>query len=126
MCIFVVSHYCLLLTWVKYYAWFGASVQTCSRYVFMLSMNRLQIRSEYTYLKTHYLHVFQVKEIYNFVQDDLTTEDVLLLDCQSEIYVWIGSNSNLKSKKQALTLGLVRFLFIWPTMCAMYYSVCSK
>ncbi|CAA7051984.1 unnamed protein product [Microthlaspi erraticum] len=47
-----------------------------------------------------------VKEIYNFVQDDLTTEDVLLLDCQSEVYVWIGSNSNVKSKQQALALGL--------------------
>ncbi|CAL9234875.1 unnamed protein product [Arabidopsis halleri] len=47
-----------------------------------------------------------VKEIYNFVQDDLTTEDVLLLDCQSEVYVWIGLNSNIKSKQEALTLGL--------------------
>jgi hypothetical protein len=47
-----------------------------------------------------------VKEIYNFVQDDLTTEDVFLLDCQSEVYVWIGSNSNIKSKEEALTLGL--------------------
>ncbi|XP_024003732.1 villin-1 [Eutrema salsugineum] len=50
--------------------------------------------------------VLKVKEIYNFVQDDLTTEDVLLLDCQSEVYVWIGLNSNIKSKQQALTLGL--------------------
>lgn len=47
-----------------------------------------------------------MKEIYNFVQDDLTTEDVFLLDCQSEVYVWIGSNSNIKSKEEALTLGL--------------------
>ncbi|CAN8285439.1 unnamed protein product [Cochlearia groenlandica] len=50
--------------------------------------------------------VFQVKEIYNFVQDDLTTEDVLLLDCQCEVYVWIGLNSNVKTKEQALNLGL--------------------
>ncbi|XP_010521943.1 PREDICTED: villin-1 isoform X2 [Tarenaya hassleriana] len=48
----------------------------------------------------------KVKEIYNFVQDDLTTEDVLLLDCQSEVYVWIGLNSKVNSKQQALTLGL--------------------
>lgn len=58
-----------------------------------------------------------MKEIYNFVQDDLTTEDVLLLDCQSEVYVWIGLNSNIKSKQEALTLGLVIFLFIWPSQC---------
>ncbi|XP_023640601.1 villin-1 isoform X1 [Capsella rubella] len=50
--------------------------------------------------------LLKVKEIYNFVQDDLTTEDVLLLDCQSEVYVWIGLNSNIKSKQEALTLGL--------------------
>ncbi|KAH0854555.1 hypothetical protein HID58_063721 [Brassica napus] len=31
---------------------------------------------------------------------------ILLLDCQTEVYVWIGLNSNIKSKQQALTLGL--------------------
>nr|VDC70758.1 unnamed protein product [Brassica rapa] len=50
--------------------------------------------------------VLKAKEVYNFVQDDLTTEDVLLLDCQTEVYVWNGLNSNIKSKQQALTLGL--------------------
>ncbi|PRQ34453.1 putative villin/Gelsolin, ADF-H/Gelsolin-like domain-containing protein [Rosa chinensis] len=49
---------------------------------------------------------FKVQEIYNFTQDDLNTEDVLVLNCHIEIYVWIGSHSNIKSKQQALTLGL--------------------
>ncbi|KAK9280361.1 hypothetical protein L1049_014050 [Liquidambar formosana] len=49
---------------------------------------------------------FKVKEIFNFTQDDLTTEDVLVLDCHQEIFVWIGSHSNIRSKQQALTLGL--------------------
>ena len=49
----------------------------------------------------------QVKEIYNFSQDDLTTEDVLVLDCHIELYVWIGGHSSVKSKQQALTFGLV-------------------
>ncbi|XVF19874.1 hypothetical protein REPUB_Repub11eG0148600 [Reevesia pubescens] len=49
---------------------------------------------------------FQVKEIYSFTQDDLTTEDVLLLDCQKEIYVWIGCHSTIKSKQVALNLSL--------------------
>lgn len=48
---------------------------------------------------------FKVKEIYNFTQDDLTTEDVLILNCHDEIYIWIGCHSNVKSKQQALTLG---------------------
>ncbi|WVY94222.1 hypothetical protein V8G54_033310 [Vigna mungo] len=46
-----------------------------------------------------------VKEIYNYTQDDLITEDVLLLDCQREIYVWVGLHSAVKSKQEALNLG---------------------
>ncbi|XP_057955773.1 villin-1 isoform X3 [Malania oleifera] len=49
---------------------------------------------------------FKVKEIFNFTQDDLTTEDVLVLDCSIEIYVWIGRHSNVQSKQQAFSLGL--------------------
>ncbi|XP_024981262.1 villin-1 isoform X1 [Cynara cardunculus var. scolymus] len=48
----------------------------------------------------------KVKEIFNFTQDDLTTEDVLVLDCCSEIFVWIGHNSVVKLKQQALSIGL--------------------
>ncbi|KAK9081161.1 hypothetical protein Syun_030524 [Stephania yunnanensis] len=39
----------------------------------------------------------QVKEIFNFTQDDLTTEDLLILDCQIEIYVWMGNHANVKT-----------------------------
>ena len=67
---------------------------------------------------THYFNVindgldiiFQVKEIYNYTQGDLITEDVLLLDCQREIYVWVGLHSTVKSKQEALNLGLVSIL----------------
>ncbi|GFZ01612.1 villin-like 1 [Actinidia rufa] len=48
----------------------------------------------------------QVKEIFNFSQDDLTTEDVLVLDYHSDIYVWIGRHSSVTSKQDALTIGL--------------------
>jgi hypothetical protein len=54
--------------------------------------------------------MFQVKEIYNYTQDDLITEDVLLLDCQREIYIWVGLHSVVKSKQEALNLGLVSCL----------------
>lgn len=47
-----------------------------------------------------------MKEIYNYTQDDLITEDVLLLDCQREIYIWVGLHSVVKSKQEALNLGL--------------------
>ncbi|KAL3530874.1 hypothetical protein ACH5RR_010196 [Cinchona calisaya] len=49
---------------------------------------------------------FKAKEIFNFSQDDLTTEDVLILDCHSEVYVWVGRQSSVNSKHEALNLGL--------------------
>lgn len=55
--------------------------------------------------------MFQMKEVYNYTQDDLITEDVLLLDCQREIYIWVGLHSVVKSKQEALNLGLVSSLF---------------
>ncbi|XP_021891713.1 villin-1 isoform X2 [Carica papaya] len=56
-------------------------------------------------------HLFTCSWTTSDFKDDLTTEDVLVLDCQSEIYVWIGHNSTVKSKEQALHLGL-KFLEI--------------
>lgn len=48
----------------------------------------------------------KVKEIFDFTQDDLTTEDVLVLNCHNEIHVWVGRHSKVTSKQQALSLGL--------------------
>ncbi|MFS7953504.1 putative villin headpiece, villin/Gelsolin, ADF-H/Gelsolin-like domain superfamily [Helianthus anomalus] len=48
----------------------------------------------------------KVKEIFSYTQDDLTTEDVLILDCYTEIFVWVGHNSAVKSMQQALSIGL--------------------
>ena len=78
-----------------------------------------------------------MKEIYNFTQDDLTTEDVLVLDCHNELYVWIGCHSKVKSKQQALTFGLVNqrsilcFFFFFQKLkyltmrTAMHSRVCA-
>lgn len=53
----------------------------------------------------------QVKEIYNFAQDDLTTEDVLVLNCHNEIYLWLGCLSNVEGKEQAFDLAHVNKYF---------------
>lgn len=50
----------------------------------------------------------QVAEIYNFSQDDLMTEDMFILDCHSDIFVWVGQKVDSKTKMQALTIGEVR------------------
>ncbi|KAG8651787.1 hypothetical protein MANES_06G021432v8 [Manihot esculenta] len=47
----------------------------------------------------------KVAEIYNFTQDDLMTEDIFVLDCHSEIFVWVGQQVDSKSKMDALTIG---------------------
>ncbi|OMO97015.1 Villin headpiece [Corchorus capsularis] len=47
----------------------------------------------------------QVKEIYNFTQDDLMTEDIFILDCHSDIFVWVGQQVDTKNKLQALAIG---------------------
>ncbi|XLU42163.1 hypothetical protein S245_036977, partial [Arachis hypogaea] len=47
----------------------------------------------------------KVKEIYNFFQDDLMTKDIFILDCHSEIFVWVGQGVDPKSRMQSLTIG---------------------
>lgn len=48
---------------------------------------------------------FEVEEIYNFAQDDLLTEDVLLLDTHAEVFVWVGQSANSKEKQSAFDIG---------------------
>jgi hypothetical protein len=49
--------------------------------------------------------LLKVKEVFIFCQDDLATEETLVLDCNSEIYVWVGLHSDVTSKEQALNIG---------------------
>lgn len=51
----------------------------------------------------------QVCEIHNFNQDDLMTEDVYILDCHTDIFLWVGQEVPSKTKTQALAIGQVRF-----------------
>ncbi|KAL8136385.1 hypothetical protein V2J09_002386 [Rumex salicifolius] len=46
-----------------------------------------------------------VSEVYNFTQDDLMTEDMFILDCHSDIFVWVGQQVDSKTKMKALTIG---------------------
>ncbi|CAI9787539.1 unnamed protein product [Fraxinus pennsylvanica] len=48
---------------------------------------------------------FEVEEIYNFSQDDLLTEDILILDTHAEVCVWIGQSVDLKDKQNAFEIG---------------------
>ncbi|CAH8386465.1 unnamed protein product [Eruca vesicaria subsp. sativa] len=44
-------------------------------------------------------------EIFNFSQDDLMTEDIFILDCHTEVYVWVGQQVDPKKKPQVLAIG---------------------
>ncbi|KAF8102596.1 hypothetical protein N665_0198s0294 [Sinapis alba] len=47
----------------------------------------------------------KVTEIFNFTQDDLMTEDIFILDCHTEIFVWVGQQVDPKKKPQVLAIG---------------------
>ncbi|KAL8225359.1 hypothetical protein R6Q57_017916 [Mikania cordata] len=50
---------------------------------------------------------FCIEEIYNFEQDDLLTEDVMVLDTHAEIIVWVGQSVDPKEKQNAFEIGQV-------------------
>jgi advillin len=47
-----------------------------------------------------------VNEVSPFTQDDLDTSDVMILDCGTSIYVWVGSHSNEDEQKAAMDIGV--------------------
>lgn len=49
----------------------------------------------------------QVTEVFNFSQDDLLTEDTMILDTHSEVFVWMGQCVETKEKQKAFDIGQV-------------------
>jgi hypothetical protein len=49
---------------------------------------------------------FFVEEIFNFSQDDLLDDDVMILDTYSEVFVWVGSKSSAEEKNTASKTAL--------------------
>ncbi|KAL8149454.1 hypothetical protein AgCh_006459 [Apium graveolens] len=47
----------------------------------------------------------KVTEIYNFDQDDLMTEDIFVLDCHSDIFLWVGQQISSTKRKDVLSIG---------------------
>lgn len=48
---------------------------------------------------------FEIEEIYNFSQDDLLTEDILILDTHAEVFIWVGQSVDSKEKQTAFEIG---------------------
>lgn len=53
---------------------------------------------------------WQVSEVFNFTQDDLLTEDMLILNTHAEIFVWVGHSVESKEKQTAFEIGQVLIL----------------
>jgi hypothetical protein len=49
---------------------------------------------------------FQVEELFNFSQDDLSQDGVFLLDTVAEVAVWVGANARPADRDAALTMAL--------------------
>ena len=49
---------------------------------------------------------FYVEEIFDYDQEDLIEEDVMILDTFFEVFVWIGSKANAEEKKGALQAAI--------------------
>ncbi|XP_054809199.1 villin-2-like isoform X3 [Prosopis cineraria] len=48
---------------------------------------------------------FQVEEVYNFSQDDLLTEDMLIFDTHGEVFVWVGQSVSSRERQNAFEIG---------------------
>jgi len=49
---------------------------------------------------------FDVEEIFDFTQEDLIADDIMLLDAWSEVFLWIGSGANDIEKKESLKMAI--------------------
>lgn len=49
---------------------------------------------------------FEVEEIFNFTQEDVEDDDVMLLDTHDTCFIWVGKEANITEKKEAMTTAL--------------------
>ena len=68
------------------------------------------------YVYTTSSSLLQVTEVYNFSQDDLLTEDILILDTHAEVFVWVGQSVDSKEKQKAFDIG-----HVWVLKSLFYY-----
>ncbi|XP_010269772.1 PREDICTED: villin-2 [Nelumbo nucifera] len=63
------------------------------------------VRDPHLYMFSFNKGKFEVSEVYNFSQDDLLTEDILILDTHAEVFVWVGQCVDSKEKQKAFEIG---------------------
>jgi hypothetical protein len=48
---------------------------------------------------------FYAEEVFDFAQEDLCVDDVMLLDAFADVFIWIGERANAEERKGALELA---------------------
>jgi hypothetical protein len=48
---------------------------------------------------------FRVEEIFNFSQDDLISDDVMMLDVKTEVFLWIGTSSRKEERQLSMQVA---------------------
>lgn len=46
-------------------------------------------------------------EVHNFTQDDLLSDDIMILDCHNVIYEWVGQHASTEEKELNLDIAKV-------------------
>ncbi|URE45115.1 Villin headpiece domain [Musa troglodytarum] len=63
------------------------------------------VRDPHLYTFSFKKGLINVNEVFNYSQDDLLTEDMLLFDTHAEVFVWIGHSVDSNEKQNAFDIG---------------------
>ncbi|XP_039126962.1 villin-2-like [Dioscorea cayenensis subsp. rotundata] len=63
------------------------------------------VRDPHLYSFSYNKGKFKVDEVFNFSQDDLLSEDILILDTHVEVFVWVGYSVHSEDKQNAFEFG---------------------
>ena len=55
---------------------------------------------------------FRVEEVFDFAQEDLEEDDVMILDAWKELFVWVGESARTEEKREAVKTAVVMLLLI--------------
>ncbi|XP_024360709.1 villin-2 isoform X1 [Physcomitrium patens] len=47
----------------------------------------------------------KVTEVHNFTQDDLLSDDIMIMDCHNVLYEWVGQHASSEEKEHSLDVG---------------------